>query len=164
MGRPTKLRNLRLAKGKTLDEVSKVLGISRSALTNYELGDRTPKPYIKKLIAEYYGKTVDEIFAVIPSTAVEINDRLEEMLIFAARYACGRRSYAVHDTVTYIEALISRLSTNTLKVMLNDLNTNLEMEQRAPGTKPFGDPCSKKDWMHLYSALSSELADRNNKK
>ena len=43
-------------------ELAKALHISRSSLIKYEHGERTPRDNIKKRIATYFGKTVQEIF------------------------------------------------------------------------------------------------------
>ena len=43
-------------------EVSDALGIAQTALCNYERGIRVPRDSIKKLIAKYYGVSVDSIF------------------------------------------------------------------------------------------------------
>lgn len=55
-------RLIRLRGKKTQEEVAKILGISSQALSNYELGLRLPRDNIKKKIATYYGRTVQEIF------------------------------------------------------------------------------------------------------
>jgi len=55
-----KLLNLRGTKPR--EEVSNDLGISVSALQMYENGQRVPKDEIKIKIANYYRKTVQEIF------------------------------------------------------------------------------------------------------
>lgn len=47
---------------KTQDEVAKEIGVTSQALSNYELGLRLPRDSIKKRIAIYYGKSVQEIF------------------------------------------------------------------------------------------------------
>jgi len=47
---------------KTQREVAKALGISDSAVRQYESGNRVPKDEIKIRIAAYYNKTVQEIF------------------------------------------------------------------------------------------------------
>lgn len=44
------------------EEVAIGVGISVSALQMYENGNRVPKDEIKIKIAEYYGKSVQEIF------------------------------------------------------------------------------------------------------
>lgn len=55
-----KLKELR---GKrSLEEVSKALGISRSALGMYESGKRIPRDEIKVRISRFYQKTVEDIF------------------------------------------------------------------------------------------------------
>ena len=43
-------------------EVADKVGISVSALGMYETGKRTPKDPIKKRLAAFYGRTVEEIF------------------------------------------------------------------------------------------------------
>lgn len=54
---------LRLLRGnKTQTELAKELEILPSAYSNYENNYRVPNDEVKKKIATYYGKTVDEIF------------------------------------------------------------------------------------------------------
>lgn len=56
-------RRLRMLRGKTSGtDVCKAVGISRSALSMYERGQRIPKDDIKTRLAIYYRKTVQEIF------------------------------------------------------------------------------------------------------
>ena len=55
-----RLRDLR--GNSTQKETAKALGISISALTMYENGNRIPRDEIKLKIAKHYGKTVEEIF------------------------------------------------------------------------------------------------------
>lgn len=51
-----------LRENKTQKEVATDLGISVSALAMYEQGNRIPRDEIKVMIADYYGKSVQEIF------------------------------------------------------------------------------------------------------
>ena len=53
----TKLRGKR-----TQEEVAKAVGVTRTALSNYEQGIRVPKDDIKKRLAQYYNTTVQKIF------------------------------------------------------------------------------------------------------
>ena len=57
-----RLKNLREQKNITREQAAKDLGISYSALSAYEIGDRTPRDRVKLRIAEYYGETVQAIF------------------------------------------------------------------------------------------------------
>jgi len=57
-----KLRSLRKGKRKTVAEVAADCGISQSALTMYENGERVPRDEIKMRIADYYKRTVQTIF------------------------------------------------------------------------------------------------------
>ena len=54
---------LRKARGdKSSLEVSKAIGISRSAMQMYEAGFRVPRDEIKVRIAKYYNTTVQALF------------------------------------------------------------------------------------------------------
>ena len=56
-------KRLRELRGKrTVQEVADNLGISVSALTMYENGDRNPRDDIKIALARYYGVGVVDIF------------------------------------------------------------------------------------------------------
>lgn len=55
-------RLIELRGTKTQKIVSKALGITPQSLSNYELGLRIPRDSLKKKIAIYYRKTVQEIF------------------------------------------------------------------------------------------------------
>ena len=56
----TRLKELR--GNRTLEEVASELGISPSALSNYENGIRTPRDQIKTRIAKYYKKSLEALF------------------------------------------------------------------------------------------------------
>lgn len=60
MGYAEKLRKLRGEKPRA--DVCKDTGIKLSTLQMYECGERNPKDSVKRILAEYYGKTVQEIF------------------------------------------------------------------------------------------------------
>lgn len=55
-----KLKELRGTR--KLNEVAAQLGISPSALSMYENGERIPRDVIKIKIAEYYEQTITDIF------------------------------------------------------------------------------------------------------
>lgn len=55
-----RLVNLRGKKTQTV--VATAVGITVSALSMYECGERIPRDEVKERIADYYGKTVQEIF------------------------------------------------------------------------------------------------------
>ncbi len=46
----------------TQEELAKELNVSCSSLGKYERGERTPRDNVKRRIAAYFGKTVQEIF------------------------------------------------------------------------------------------------------
>lgn len=55
--------NLRALRGdKTQDEIAKDIGITRSSWAMYEREERIPRDEVKIRIAQYFGKTVQEIF------------------------------------------------------------------------------------------------------
>lgn len=47
---------------KSQQEVAKAIGIATSTLGMYEIEQRVPRDSVKRLIAKYYNKTVQEIF------------------------------------------------------------------------------------------------------
>lgn len=55
-------RLIELRGSKTQEEVSSNLGISRTAISMYEKGERIPRDEIKIKIAHYYKKSVQSIF------------------------------------------------------------------------------------------------------
>lgn len=57
-----RLTELRQNEGKTQQEVANDLGISTSAVAMYESGERVPRDEIKLALAQYYRKSVGDIF------------------------------------------------------------------------------------------------------
>lgn len=57
-----RLKKLRKLKGLTQYEVSQSIGVSLSAITNYELGTRIPRDEIKIRFANFYKVSVGSIF------------------------------------------------------------------------------------------------------
>ena len=53
---------IQLRQNKSQKEVAEALHISTSALSMYEQGKRIPRDEIKVRLAEYYGKSVEELF------------------------------------------------------------------------------------------------------
>lgn len=47
---------------KTREEVAAAIGVSLSAIAMYENGDRVPRDETKIKLADYYHKTVQELF------------------------------------------------------------------------------------------------------
>ena len=59
-----KISQLRNEKKVTRSDLSKAIGVSRSAIAMYERGERIPKDSIKVKIAAFFGKSVESIFFV----------------------------------------------------------------------------------------------------
>lgn len=55
-------RLVKLRGTKSQEEVARATGVSPSALSMYENGERVPRDEIKIRLAEYYGTSVEEIF------------------------------------------------------------------------------------------------------
>jgi len=56
------LVGLRRQAGKARSEAASEMGISYSALTAYELGERIPKDASKVKIARYYNMSIEDLF------------------------------------------------------------------------------------------------------
>jgi len=63
-----KLITLREKMQLTQQEVANKVGVSVSAITNYEVGNRIPKDNIKIKLASLYGVSVEEIFFRVDDT------------------------------------------------------------------------------------------------
>lgn len=57
-----KLKDLRMQKNISHIQMSRELGIPQSTIASYERGARVPVDSIKIEIADYFGKSVEEIF------------------------------------------------------------------------------------------------------
>jgi len=55
------IQRLREIHGDTLDELGNAIGFAKTTIKGYENGSRKPDPDTLKAIANYYGKTVDEL-------------------------------------------------------------------------------------------------------
>lgn len=54
---------LKMLRGKnSQDEIARQIGITKSSWAMYERGERVPRDEIKIKIANFFGKTVQEIF------------------------------------------------------------------------------------------------------
>lgn len=92
---------------------------------------------------------------------VPLDRNLEQMLISAERYACGRMSYIVATTVDYILSLLPYLSDWCIGVMQNDMKSEFEMYERAPNIKNLGMDCDYRQWVRFKEALNAEMEGRN---
>ena len=92
---------------------------------------------------------------------VEINQEFESMLISAARYACGRRTYIVSTTVGYLLPLLPKLSNWCLGVLRQDLCRQRSMAEQIGSDRIWGDDCDKREWERLMAALEAETERRN---
>ncbi len=57
-----KLRALRQAKKKTLNQAAADLNITKSALAMYERDERVPRDEVKVRISRYYGEPLESLF------------------------------------------------------------------------------------------------------
>lgn len=57
-----KLRELRLKRNKTQEEVAEAVGIDQCTLSTYERSERRPGDKTKVKLAKYYNETVQNLF------------------------------------------------------------------------------------------------------
>ena len=81
---PQRLRELRLNKGVSQEEVSKFLGIERASYTAYESGKSRPVRYMDKL-TNYFDVSVDYLLGVsdIPQQKKQTLDDTEKSLLYS---------------------------------------------------------------------------------
>ena len=58
----SRLRKIRAERGETTEDVARSIGVTGSAITMYETGQRVPRDEIKIKIAEYFGVPIESIF------------------------------------------------------------------------------------------------------
>ena len=85
---------------------------------------------------------------------VKINRDFESMLISAERYAMGRRTYIVSDTVNYITSLLPNLSDWCILCMKYDIASELEVMH------PIGN-IDREAWEKLLEILKEEIKRRD---
>lgn len=86
--------------------------------------------------------------------AVPIDSDLEQVLICAERYACGRQTYMPHTVIRYITPLIPYLDANTLHVLDRDM-------QEAVRIGGLGDPqIDAPEWMAFHECVKNERKRR----
>lgn len=72
-----KIRDLRMAKGITQDNLAEVLGVSPQAVSKWECGSTTPDIQLLPEIAVYFGVTMDELFCLTDDREF---DRIQNMI------------------------------------------------------------------------------------
>ena len=83
---------------------------------------------------------------------VPINDRFEDVLISAERYAIGRGSYLPPDIIQYIRVLLPYLSKRALTVLSNDITEDIERRDRLHIKLEYRDL-----WESLLNDVNDEL-------
>lgn len=91
---------------------------------------------------------------------IELNSDFEEILIYAERYALGRRTYAVSNVVGFIRPMISLLETKTLATIRSDIEEVSRQVERTGIDGLWGMECDKREWLRLLSAIKIEMANR----
>lgn len=67
----TRLRALRIEKDKKLRQAAAEMGISKSALSEYETAKKSPKLKAIKKIAAYYDESIDYIIGTSPYRSIK---------------------------------------------------------------------------------------------
>lgn len=108
--------------------------------------------YKQKTLAEYPDVNM-EYDMLKRIDMVPVDDMFCEMMNWAVRYALGRKTYAVSDTVGYVLRVLKLLDYQTIYVMLRDIE-----EQERIGN--LGHDCDAAEWMKLKEAIQKEIERR----
>lgn len=84
---------------------------------------------------------------------VRVDEDFSEMMVSAVRYALGRRTYVVGDTVRYITPLLTSLSEKSICCMERDI-------REAFATNNVGDVCDAIEWDKFVQNLRIEISKR----
>lgn len=91
---------------------------------------------------------------------VVIDKDFEQMLISAERYALGRRTYVVKDTIDYIKRNIPHLSDWCLSILKADIKSEIDMCARLNNYSKMGMDTDIIEWINLHTVLEIETAKR----
>lgn len=91
---------------------------------------------------------------------IELDENLEEIIVYAERYALGRRTYAVSSVINFIRPKITLLSTKTLMALHHDLDALCMQVERTGIDGLWGMECDKREWKRLWNSIKVELANR----
>lgn len=95
-----------------------------------------------------------------------LDDLMEQMIISAERYALGRMTYVVSDTVGFILPLVPSLTTQTLRVLEMDFQcAESENNRRSDNFTGvafdiWGMEQDKEQWFRLWKAVKQEIRKR----
>lgn len=96
-----------------------------------------------------------------------LDDMMEQMIISAERYALGRMTYIVGNTVNFILPLVPHLDTSTLSVLEDDFRS-MEAENKrrdddfaGMNFDAWGMDYDKKRWFDLCEAVKMERKRRS---
>jgi hypothetical protein len=78
----------------------------------------------------------------------------EAIVIYATRYALGRKSYCVEDVCEYITARKNELSDSCKRVLIKDIEADIKLYHRLGMT--CGMPCDEESWLKLLEVLKGE--------
>ena len=150
------LRRLRKEKGLTQVEFCKILKITQSTYSQYEIGARNPKfETVKKfadaLEADWNDLCDDDAPKLMIDPSV---DRFGAVCNCAVRYCLGRRSYMPSLVCGYIAPLLPEMTDNTLACFKRDID-----ERKRDGFS-FGDACDYETWEQFYKAVCKEIERR----
>ncbi|HBV95644.1 MAG TPA: hypothetical protein DEF36_01140 [Desulfotomaculum sp.] len=97
-----RLKKSRQEKGLTQVEAARALGITNTALSNYERGERDPDTSLLKRLSELYGVTADYLLGNADPQEFDLMDILENKDI---NITIGKRNLSWDERVNIIEML-----------------------------------------------------------
>lgn len=84
---------------------------------------------------------------------VQLDEALEGVFISAVRYALGRRTYIVADTIDYITPLLSEMSDGALRTLHNDVRCEIDFMTRIG--KTVGDQIDHERWVKFLTDIDT---------
>lgn len=115
-----RLKDLRSRKGRTQDEVGKVVGKSREAVSKYEIGEREPDLSSVAALAKYFDVSTDYILGISDDNElINVNKlNINEFLTF-------EKYFIDSDFIPYIKLAIkireNNVDLNNVESYVNDL-------------------------------------------
>lgn len=118
----TRMKELRIAKGVTQEELAKVLNVKKAAISKYENGRVDPSINVLKLAAKYFDVPVDYIIGNDPASTEDKRKRGTIMLELYRNIKRIREKQGMsQDELARLVGFKSRSSINKIELGINDI-------------------------------------------
>lgn len=121
-----KIKELRKNKGVTVKELSKIIGISQSMLSNYENGNSVPRDKeIWKKLADYFGVSIPYLMGYEEKFSFKVHKYKPKELIDETKKTVNEAREIVNDTIERALEDVALGFSSTASELIDDVIKNI---------------------------------------